>query len=229
MTAYVTDSNGNVSPCNAKDPSKCRFHINNDGSSMTHYSTRGEALRSFEDSAGKTTGTRSLSKNGTLRNTVIDKVRTALADSDGDGVRMSINGDDSNLTVSYDACSFDSIKISGADGSATFDLINDMAFLNEDDTAMSQYAGDYMLDYPLDDQDEFNDIASYDEDIEGYDMSSNLDGVSGFINSKINDTGTIVELQRDGKTILTLDNNDRGPIRSRMLMISDPGPIITVS
>ena len=222
MTAYVIDANGNVSPCNAKDPSKCRFHTNSDGSTMKHYSTRGEALRSFEDSLGKTAGTRSLSKNRTLRKTVIDKVKRALAGSDdGRSVRMSINGDDSNLTVSYDAGSFDSIKVNGSDGAATFDLVNDMAFLKEDDTTMSRYAGDYMLDHPVEDQDEF-------DDIDGYGMSSGLDGVSGFINSKINDTGTTVELQRDGKTVLTLDNNDRGPVRSRMLMPSDPGPTITV-
>lgn len=51
MTAYLPDKDGEITRCQAKDPSHCPYHVSRDGSPLKHYATREEAMSAYERKA----------------------------------------------------------------------------------------------------------------------------------------------------------------------------------
>lgn len=51
MVAYVVSPDGSIGECRAQYPTHCRFHVNSDGTTMTHYADETAAIRHVENEA----------------------------------------------------------------------------------------------------------------------------------------------------------------------------------
>ena len=59
---YLPDKNGNVTRCQARDPSHCPYHLGKDGKPLKHYDTPEEAMMAYEAEQARSHSTSGLSK-----------------------------------------------------------------------------------------------------------------------------------------------------------------------
>ena len=78
---YLPDKNGNVTRCQAHDPSHCPYHLGKDGKPLKHYDTPEEAKKAYEKEQAKNHSTTRLSKKTTKKTAAKTKAVPAVDQS----------------------------------------------------------------------------------------------------------------------------------------------------
>ena len=78
---YLPDKNGNVTRCQAHDPSHCPYHLGKDGKPLKHYDTPEEAKKAYEKEQAKNHSTTRLSKKTAKKTTAKTKAAPAVDQS----------------------------------------------------------------------------------------------------------------------------------------------------
>lgn len=78
---YLPDKNGNVTRCQAHDPSHCPYHLGKDGKPLKHYDTPEEAKKAYEKEQARNHSTTRLSKKTAKKTAAKTKVAPAVDQS----------------------------------------------------------------------------------------------------------------------------------------------------
>ena len=78
---YLPDKNGNVTRCQAHDPSHCPYHLGKDGKPLKHYDTPEEAKKAYEKEQARNHSTTRLSKKTAKKTTAKTKAAPAVDQS----------------------------------------------------------------------------------------------------------------------------------------------------
>lgn len=75
---YLPDKNGNVTRCQAHDPSHCPYHLGKDGKPLKHYDTPEEAKKAYEKEQARNHSTTRLSKKTAKKTAAKTKAAPAV-------------------------------------------------------------------------------------------------------------------------------------------------------